>query len=183
MSEYRSAITNEGDRTASVTNKTISVKKTELATFGMGCFWGAEAAFCGLEGVVNTKVGYAGGHRISPTYREVSHGNTGHAEVVQVEYDPAVISYDRILEVFWQQHDPTTPNRQGPDFGPQYRSLILFHSEEQRLAAVASLRDIERSGRFARPVVTQIAAETAFYPAEEYHQRYLEKRGRIRCGQ
>jgi peptide methionine sulfoxide reductase msrA/msrB len=152
---------------------------TELATFGMGCFWGAEADFCALDGVLGTTVGYAGGTTPSPTYRQVSSGRTGHAEVVQLEYDPARISYEDLLAVFWREHDPTTPNRQGPDVGPQYRSLILTHSPQQEAAARAYL---ERQARtLARPIVTEIAPAGTFYPAEEYHQRYLEKLGRARC--
>jgi peptide methionine sulfoxide reductase msrA/msrB len=153
--------------------------RTELATFGMGCFWGAEADFCALDGVVGTKVGYAGGNTPDPSYRKVSSGGTGHAEVVQVEYDPTVISYDELLEVFWREHDPTTPNRQGPDVGSQYRSLILFHGSEQESAARESLK--RHAGGFRSPIVTEIVPATAFYPAEDYHQRYLEKRGRVRC--
>ena len=153
--------------------------KTEIATFGMGCFWGAEADFCGIEGVLNTKVGYAGGTTENPTYHQVSSGRTGHAEVVQVEYDPSVVSYETLLDVFWSQHDPTTPNRQGPDLGTQYRSLILFHSPEQQKAALASKEG--QADRFRNPVVTEIQPFAAFYPAEDYHQRYLEKRGRVQC--
>jgi peptide methionine sulfoxide reductase msrA/msrB len=153
--------------------------RTELATFGMGCFWGAEADFCGLEGVVQTRVGYAGGRTSNPSYRQVSSGRTGHAEVVQVEYDPSVISYEDLLEVFWKEHDPTTANRQGPDVGSQYRSLILVHGPGQEAAARSSLE--RHGGDFRRPIVTQIVPADAFYPAEDYHQRYLEKRGRVRC--
>jgi peptide-methionine (S)-S-oxide reductase len=153
--------------------------RTEVATFGMGCFWGAEADFCGVEGVIDTQVGYAGGRSPNPTYRQVSSGRTGHAEVVRVTFDPSVVSYEALLEVFWREHDPTTPNRQGPDVGTQYRSLILFHGPEQERAARASL---QRHGhRLARPIVTEIAAASAFYPAEDYHQRYLERRGRASC--
>lgn len=151
----------------------------ERTVFGMGCFWGAEAAFCGLDGVVKTTVGYAGGHVSNPSYTQVSMGNTGHAEVVQVEFDPARISYDRLLEVFWDNHDPTTPNRQGPDVGEQYRSLILFEDQEQEAAARSSMQ--RHSAGDQRPIVTELAAAKAFYPAELYHQRYLEKLGRARC--
>jgi methionine-S-sulfoxide reductase len=154
-------------------------RRTALATFGMGCFWGAEADFCGLAGVLDTRVGYAGGATKNPGYRQVSSGQTGHAEVVQVEYDPSVISYEQLLEVFWRKHDPTTPNRQGPDVGTQYRSMILFHDKEQERIAKASKRS--HAGRFRRPIVSEIVPATAFYPAEDYHQRYLEKRGRARC--
>lgn len=151
-----------------------------LATFGMGCFWGAEVKFCNLKGVLSTRVGYAGGQTADPTYRQVSTGRTGHAEVVQVEYDPDLISYDQLLEVFWQGHDPTTLNRQGPDVGTQYRSLILARDADQKAAARASLA--RQAERFSRPIVTEIAVGTDFFPAEDYHQRYLEKRGRARCG-
>lgn len=152
----------------------------ELATFGMGCFWGAEADFCGVKGVTNTRVGYAGGDTKDPDYKQVSSGRTGHAEVVRVEYDPAVISYDALLDIFWSSHDPTTPNRQGPDYGSQYRSLVLFHSPAQEIAARASRE--RQAARLGRPVVTEIMPATTFYPAEEYHQRYLEKSGRASCG-
>jgi peptide methionine sulfoxide reductase msrA/msrB len=152
---------------------------TELATFGMGCFWGAEAEFCALDGVVDSRVGYAGGQTPNPRYGQVSTGRTGHAEVVQVEYDPAVISYDSLLAVFWKGHDPTTLNRQGPDVGTQYRSLILYHTPEQEAAARASLG--RHGSALRRPIVTEIFPATAFYPAEDYHQRYLEKHGRVRC--
>ncbi len=151
-----------------------------LATFGMGCFWGAEVKFCNLKGVLGTRVGYAGGQTADPTYRQVSTGRTGHAEVVQIEYDPDLISYDQLLEVFWQGHDPTTLNRQGPDVGTQYRSLILARDAEQEAAARASLA--RQAGRFPDPIVTEIATGTDFFPAEDYHQRYLEKRGRAQCG-
>ncbi len=145
----------------------------------MGCFWGAEADFCALDGVLSTRVGYAGGGTPDPTYHQVSSGRTGHAEVVQVEYDPARISYEDLLAVFWREHDPTTPNRQGPDVGTQYRSLILTHSPQQAAAARASLD--RHAQTLARPIVTEITPASAFYPAEEYHQRYLEKLGKARC--
>ena len=150
-----------------------------VATFGMGCFWGAEADFCALQGVTSTRVGYAGGRTKNPGYRQVSSGRTGHAEVVRVEYDPAKISYEQLLDVFWSKHDPTTLNRQGPDAGTQYRSLILFHDEEQERIAKETKQTY--ASRFLNPVVTEIAPATAFYAAEDYHQRYLEKRGRVRC--
>jgi len=150
-----------------------------LATFGMGCFWGAEADFCALKGVTTTRVGYAGGQTDNPDYRQVSSGRTGHAEVVQVEYDPSLISYEQLLEVFWHGHDPTTPNRQGPDVGTQYRSMILYHDQEQ--ASLAESSKQARSDRFSRPIVTKIVPATNFFPAEDYHQRYLEKRGRTHC--
>lgn len=153
--------------------------RTALATFGMGCFWGAEADFCALEGVVDTEVGYAGGDIPNPSYQQVSSGRTGHAEVIQVEYDPSLISYEDLLAVFWKEHDPTTPNRQGPDVGSQYRSMILYHNPEQETSARVSLE--RHASDLRRPIVTQIVPGTAFYPAEDYHQGYLEKRGRVRC--
>lgn len=151
----------------------------QVAIFGMGCFWGAEADFCGLEGVIDTEVGYAGGHTGNPDYRAVSSGSTGHAEVVRVTYDPAVVTYEQLLEVFWREHDPTTPNRQGPDVGTQYRSMVLFHTPEQEQAAQASLASHAQG--LPRPIVTQITAAGTFFPAEEYHQDYLARRGRARC--
>ena len=153
----------------------------EKATFGAGCFWGVEAAFQEIEGVTSTAVGYSGGTLANPTYQDVCSGRTGHAEVVQVEYDPARVSYDRLLDVFWDNHDPTTLNRQGPDIGEQYRSAIFFHTPEQEAAAKASKARLEQSGRFRRPIVTEITPASAFWRAEEYHQRYLEKRGLAHC--
>ena len=153
----------------------------EKATFGAGCFWGVEAAFQEIEGVTSTAVGYSGGRLANPTYQDVCTGRTGHAEVVQVEYDPARVSYDRLLDVFWDNHDPTTVNRQGPDVGEQYRSAIFFHTPEQEAAARASKARLERSGRFRRPIVTEITPASEFWRAEEYHQRYLEKRGLAHC--
>ncbi|HLH80448.1 MAG TPA: peptide-methionine (S)-S-oxide reductase MsrA [Chthonomonas sp.] len=154
---------------------------TEKAMFGAGCFWGVEATFREVPGVVNTTVGYAGGHTKNPTYEEVCTDLTGHAEVVLVEYDPEKVSYEQLLEVFWNCHDPTQLNRQGPDVGTQYRSVIFAFTPEQREAAEASRERLERSGRFSRPIVTQILPAPEFYPAEEYHQRYLEKRGLRSC--
>lgn len=153
----------------------------ESATFGAGCFWGVEAAFRRVPGVLATTVGYAGGHLPDPSYEDVCSGNTGHAEVVQVVYDPDRVSYPQLLDVFWSCHDPTTPNRQGPDVGEQYRSVIFFHSPRQEAAATASRQRQQSSGRFGRPIVTEITAAPDFYPAEEYHQQYLEKRGRGSC--
>jgi peptide-methionine (S)-S-oxide reductase len=154
---------------------------TEKAMFGAGCFWGVEATFREVPGVVNTTVGYAGGHTKNPTYEEVCTDLTGHAEVVLVEYDPEKVSYEQLLEVFWNCHDPTQLNRQGPDVGTQYRSVIFAFTPEQREAAEASRERLERSGRYSRPIVTQILPAPEFYPAEEYHQRYLEKRGLRSC--
>ena len=150
---------------------------TEKATFGAGCFWGVEAAFRQVPGVVATTVGYSGGTFENPTYKDVCSGKTGHAEVVEVEYDPSKVSYDDLLHVFWENHDPTTPNRQGWDVGEQYRSAIFFHTPQQESAARASKEKLERSGKYRRPIVTEITPASTFYRAEDYHQQYLEKRG------
>jgi len=149
----------------------------ELATFGAGCFWGVESAFRQIPGVTDVKVGYEGGTLVNPSYKDVCTDRTGHAEVVQVAFDPAKVSYDRLLDGFWNMHDPTTLNRQGPDFGTQYRSVIFTHSPAQEAAAKASAAKQSASGRYKRPIVTQIAPAATFYPAEEYHQRYFEKQG------
>lgn len=154
---------------------------TEKATFGAGCFWGVESTFRNIEGVTDAAVGYAGGTTENPTYEDVCTDETGHAEVVEVEFDPAVVSYEKLLDVFWANHNPTTLNRQGPDVGAQYRSVVFYHSPEQRAAAEASKAALEKSGKFRSPIVTQIEPATNFYRAEEYHQRYLEKRGRSHC--
>jgi peptide-methionine (S)-S-oxide reductase len=153
----------------------------EIATFGAGCFWGIEAAFRQVRGVTSTAVGYAGGTLKNPKYQDVCTGRTGHAEVVQVEFDPAQVSYEQLLAVFWENHDPTTLNRQGPDVGTQYRSAIFFHTPEQEAAAKTSADAISRSGRYKRPVVTEIKPASQFWRAEEYHQQYLEKRGVSHC--
>ena len=154
---------------------------SEKATFGMGCFWGVEATFRAVPGVTNATVGYAGGTTANPTYQDVCSHTTGHAEVVQVEFDPAAVSYGRLLDVFWSNHNPTTLNRQGPDVGDQYRSVIFYHSPEQQRAAEESKARLESSGRFKQPIVTFIQPAPTFYPAEDYHQRYLEKRGLSHC--
>ena len=146
---------------------------SQKATFGAGCFWGVEAAFRQVEGVVSTSVGYSGGTTENPTYGDVCSGTTGHAEVVEVEYDPSKVSYEELLEVFWENHDPTTLNRQGPDVGAQYRSAIFFHTPEQEAAARASKEKVQ--GKFKNPIVTEITPASEFYRAEEYHQRYFEK--------
>jgi peptide-methionine (S)-S-oxide reductase len=151
------------------------------ATFGAGCFWGVEAAFRQLKGVTGTAVGYMGGMLREPTYHDVCSGRTGHAEVVQVDYDPSQVSYQDLLRVFWENHDPTTPNRQGPDVGTQYRSVIFFHTPEQEAAAKASKDALAKSGRFKRPIVTEIQPAPDFWKAEEYHQQYFEKRGQAHC--
>jgi peptide-methionine (S)-S-oxide reductase len=153
----------------------------ELATFGAGCFWGVEVTFRNVPGVKDAVVGYLGGTLANPTYRDVCTGRTGHAEVVHVTYDPSEVSYEKLLDVFWANHDPTTLNRQGPDVGTQYRSAIFFHSPEQQRLAEESKETLKKSGRFRRPIVTEITEATAFYPAEDYHQRYLEKRGLASC--
>jgi peptide-methionine (S)-S-oxide reductase len=149
--------------------------RTETATFGAGCFWGVEYVFERVPGVLVTEVGYAGGHTENPTYRDVCSARTGHAEALKVEFDPALVSYDQLLEVFWAMHDPTQVNRQGPDVGDQYRSLILTHSDEQQKAAEASRQKAQE--RFSRPIATQIEPAGPFYAAEEYHQRYYDKNG------
>jgi len=146
---------------------------TEKATFGVGCFWGVEAPFRKVEGVVSISVGYSGGTFENPTYKNVCTGRTGHAEVVEVEYDPSRVSYEELLEVFWENHDPTTPNRQGPDLGAQYRSAIFFHTPEQETTAHASKEKVQ--GRFKNPIVTEITPASEYYRAEEYHQGYFEK--------
>jgi peptide-methionine (S)-S-oxide reductase len=155
--------------------------KTEKATFGAGCFWGVEETFRNLKGVVATAVGYAGGTKDNPSYEDVCTDETGHAEVVEVEFDPSQISYNEELDVIWSNHNPTTLNRQGPDVGKQYRSVIFYDSPEQKAAAESSKDEQEKSRRFNRPIVTQIEAAPKFWPAEEYHQRYLEKRGQSHC--
>ena len=149
----------------------------EKATFGAGCFWGVEAAFRSVPGVTDVASGYAGGDTENPTYKEVCTDTTGHAEVVEVEFDAARVSFDQLLEVLWNAHDPTTRNRQGPDMGSQYRSAVFFHNPEQQAAAEASVKRLTVSGRFANPVVTEITPAPRFYRAEEYHQRYFEKHG------
>ena len=153
----------------------------ETATFGAGCFWGVEETFRQVPGVVETTVGYLGGHTQNPTYQDVCTDETGHAEVVQVKYDPAKVTYDQLLDVFWSHHDPTTLNRQGPDFGTQYRSAIFFHTPEQERQARASKEKMQASGEFRRPIVTEITPASTFYPAEDYHQKYLAKRGLSHC--
>ena len=154
---------------------------TEKATFAAGCFWGVEAAFRQVPGVLDAAVGYSGGAFPNPTYEDVCTGRTGHAESVQVEFDPARVSYDQLLDVFWENHDPTTLNRQGPDVGTQYRSVIFVEGPEQEKAAKESKERLEKSSRYRRPIVTEIAPAQPFWRAEDYHQRYLEKRGLAHC--
>lgn len=155
--------------------------QTEKATFGAGCFWGVEATFRQVPGVVSTRVGYAGGRTQNPSYKQVCYEDTGHAEVVEVVYDPAQVSYEQLLNVFWENHDPTTLNRQGPDVGEQYRSAIFFHNAQQEAAARKSLRELESAKVFSRPIVTEITPASEFWEAEDYHQQYLEKRGMASC--
>ena len=154
----------------------------QKAMFGAGCFWHVEAAFRKVKGVVSAAVGYSGGHFKNPTYPDVCSGQTGHAEVVQVEFDPSLVSYEQLLDAFWSLHDPTTPNRQGPDVGTQYRSVIFFHSPQQEKTAKASKEKLNQSGQHPRPIVTEICPAKEFYRAEEYHQRYFEKQGIESCG-
>ena len=149
------------------------------ATFGAGCFWGVEAAFRQLDGVTATRVGYSGGHTENPTYEDVCSHTTGHAEVVEVTYDPERVSYDQLLDTFWAKHDPTQLNRQGWDIGDQYRSAIFFHDQEQQETALRS--KAEEQTRHRKPIVTQVEPAQTFYEAEDYHQQYLEKRGRATC--
>jgi peptide-methionine (S)-S-oxide reductase len=151
------------------------------ATFAAGCFWGVEATFRQLPGVTSTRVGYTGGQTPNPTYKDVCTDETGHAEAVEVEYDLAKASYEQLLNVFWENHDPTQLNRQGPDWGTQYRSAIFFHTPEQEAAARNSKEELQKSGRYNKPIVTQIVPAATFYEAEDYHQQYLEKRGLAAC--
>ena len=153
----------------------------QKATFGAGCFWGVEAVFQQIKGVTSTAAGYSGGSFDNPTYKNVCTDKTGHAEVVQVKYDPAQVSYEQLLDVFWSNHDPTTRNQQGPDVGTQYRSVIFYHSPQQKEAALASKTKFEKSGKYKRPLVTEIVSASTFWRAEDYHQQYLEKRGMSSC--
>jgi peptide-methionine (S)-S-oxide reductase len=154
---------------------------TETAYFAAGCFWGVEAAFRQMKGVKSTVVGYQGGTTLNPTYQDVCSGQTGHAEVVQVEFDPGEVDYEILLDLFWQNHDPTTLNRQGPDVGTQYRSAIFYKTDEQKEIAEKSKNALGTRGLFRRPIVTEILPAKDFYPAEDYHQQYLEKRGLATC--
>jgi len=156
----------------------IEGHELKKATFAAGCFWGVEAAFRDLEGVISTAVGYTGGSTTNPTYEEVCTDRTGHAEAVEVVYDPKVVSFEELLDLFWSIHDPTTMNRQGPDVGSQYRSAIFFHDPEQEVAARAKMERLQSSGLYRREIVTEIVPASEFYRAEEYHQQYFEKHGR-----
>ncbi len=159
----------------------VTKKNSELATFGAGCFWGVEEAFRTVKGVVSTAAGYMGGKMKNPSYEDVCTDKTGHAEVVQVEYDPQQVSYEKILGIFWDNHNPTQMNRQGWDVGKQYRSVVFYHSEEQKKSAEKSKMQLEKSGKWNKPIVTSIEPAQTFYKAEEYHQKYLMKRGLQTC--
>jgi peptide-methionine (S)-S-oxide reductase len=155
--------------------------ETQIATFGAGCFWGVEELFRKRDGVIKTEVGYTGGNIDNPTYEQVCADTTGHAEAVQVTYDPEKIKYEDLLKIFWENHDPTQLNRQGPDTGRQYRSAIFFHTPEQKEIAEASLDELKKSRRYEHPIVTEISPASSFWRAEEYHQQYLHKRGEASC--
>ena len=155
--------------------------KLETATFAAGCFWGVEEAFMRTKGIKSTKVGYTGGDLPDPTYEDVCTDRTGHAEAIQVKFDPNEISYKELLELFWSIHDPTTLNKQGPDIGSQYRSAIFYHNMDQERVALRSKEDLNNSGRFHNKIVTQIVPATSFYQAEEYHQKYYQKIGGGSC--
>lgn len=161
----------------------VEEKNLKKAAFGAGCFWGVEETFRTTKGVVSTAVGYMGGHTENPTYQDVCSGQTGHAETVEVTYDPSEISYEKLLDVFWNVHDPTTLNRQGPDIGEQYRSIIFYYDDDQEKAARTSKEELNKSGVYGREIVTEIvpASNYKFYTAEDYHQQYLKKRGRSSC--
>ncbi len=175
------AIHAQDERAAAAPAAAEGAETMEKASFAAGCFWGVELAFRQLPGVADTQVGYMGGRTENPTYKDVCYKNTGHAETVEVTFDPARISYDDLLKAFWEMHDPTQVNRQGPDVGDQYRSAIFFHTPEQEKAAIASKEALERSGKHKKPIATQIVKAAVFWRAEEYHQRYLEKNGLASC--
>jgi len=174
----KSPVPSEGSGQAKEAGESV---KFEKATFAAGCFWGIEASFRAVEGVVSTAVGYIGGRQTNPTYRQVCTDKTGHAEAVEVTYDPNKVSFEDLLAVFWKIHDPTTLNRQGPDVGTQYRSAIFHHTPEQQALAKASMEKLEKARTFKNPIVTRIVPAEKFYRAEEYHQRYLEKQGKTTC--
>jgi len=152
-------------------------KKIGIATFGAGCFWGVEETFRRVKGVVDVVVGFMGGTTVNPNYKDVCRGDTGHAEVAQVTYDPKQVSYEKLLQVFWESHNPTTSNRQGADIGAQYRSAIFFHTKEQEQIAIKSKEELQKLKKYENPIVTEITPASRFYRAEEYHQRYIEKQG------
>jgi len=172
---------NSSDAAQGISANAGRLTRYEKATFAAGCFWGVEFAFAKVPGVVSTQVGYTGGHTENPTYKDVCTDRTGHAEAAEITYDPAQISYQQLLDVFWNIHDPTTLNRQGPDVGTQYRSAIFYHNKDQHGAAIASKRKLEQSRRFDKPIVTEITPASKFYRAEEYHQHYFEKHGLPSC--
>ncbi len=157
------------------------MNKTEKATFAMGCFWGVQALFKAVPGVTKTTVGYTGGKIPSPTYERVCAGSTGHAEAMEMEFDQSIVSYEKLLDLFWEHHDPTTYHRQGPDVGEQYRSAIFYHSEEQKKLAEESKERLDRNHRYTNPIVTEIVPAHEFWPAEEYHQNYAEKNPNVAC--
>jgi peptide-methionine (S)-S-oxide reductase len=159
----------------------VAMAETQKATFAAGCFWGVESAFRTVDGVLDTQVGYIGGETDKPTYRQVCTGRTGHAEGLEITFDPAVITYKELVELFWRVHNPTQVNRQGPDIGTQYRSAIFFHSPEQKKIAEVSKAALAASGTYKKPVATEIVPAATFWRAEEYHQRYFEKSGRPAC--
>jgi peptide-methionine (S)-S-oxide reductase len=167
--------------TATTIGQDSSSGQPEVAIFAAGCFWGVEQTFRQVEGVLETSVGYTDGHTIDPTYKQVCSGRTGHAEAVRVVYDPQKVGYDELLDIFWSNHDPTTPNRQGPDIGEQYRSAIFTTTDAQAREARESKQALDDSDRFGRPIVTQIVPAGEYYPAEDYHQQYIEKRGGGSC--
>jgi peptide-methionine (S)-S-oxide reductase len=157
------------------------IKTLQLATFAAGCFWGVEESFSKIKGVKSTMVGYTGGRHTNPTYRDVCTDLTGHAEAIQLQYDPEEVTYEELLKVFWSIHNPTTRDRQGPDVGSQYRSVIFYHTPEQELSARSSIEELEKSGRFSNSIVTEIVPASTFYKAEQYHQKYYEKKGGGNC--
>lgn len=172
----------QSEPTARANNASLNLLETknytmEVATFGNGCFWCTEAIFQNLKGVEKVVSGYSGGHVDNPTYKQVCNGTTGHAEVIQISYDPSVISYDELLEVFWKTHDPTTPNRQGNDVGPQYRSAVFYHNDTQKEKADKYKKELNEAGAYDKPIVTEITAFEKFYPAEDYHQNYFNLNG------
>lgn len=185
--QFRSSGFHLPSRAANVTGSTMGElpqernENMELATFGAGCFWGVEATFRRLPGVTATMVGYTGGELAQPTYQQVCTDRTGHAEAVQIEFDPQQISYEKLLDVFFANHDPTQLNRQGPDFGSQYRSAVFYHNDAQRQSAESTIARFEQSSRIGRPIVTQVIPASPFWKAEDYHQQYLEKRGLDNC--
>ena len=175
ISQFSTIYAQPGDK------DTMEQTNLQTATFGAGCFWGVEASFRKVDGVVETAVGYSGGTKENPTYQEVCTDRTGHAEVVRVQFDPSKVTFEELLKIFWDSHDPTTLNRQGPDVGRQYRSAVFYHNEAQREIAESAKEQLGKSGTYQRPVVTEITPASTFYQAEEYHQRYLEKQGKGSC--